>query len=50
MAGLNDPVLGRALSGADLVVPDGIGIVWALRGPGATSSKGSQGGFWLKPS
>jgi len=34
MAGLNDPVLGRALSGADLVVPDGIGIVWALRRAG----------------
>lgn len=34
MAGLNDPELGRALSGADLVVPDGIGIVWALRRAG----------------
>lgn len=34
MAGLHDPELGRALNGADLVVPDGIGIVWALRRAG----------------
>lgn len=34
MAGLADPGLGKALRSADLVVPDGIGIVWALRRQG----------------
>jgi len=34
MAGLKDPALGRALRSGDLVVPDGIGIVWALRRAG----------------
>lgn len=34
MAGLNNPELGQALCSADLVVPDGIGIVWALRRAG----------------
>ena len=34
MAGLKDPALGRALRNGDLVVPDGIGIVWALRRAG----------------
>lgn len=34
MAGLADPALRAALYGADLVVPDGIGIVWALRRQG----------------
>lgn len=34
MAGLDHPELQKALRGADLVVPDGIGIVWALRRQG----------------
>ena len=34
MAGLDDPALQKALRGADLVVPDGIGIVWAMRRQG----------------
>ncbi|NLC53513.1 MAG: WecB/TagA/CpsF family glycosyltransferase [Firmicutes bacterium] len=39
MAGLADPVLQKALRGADLVVPDGIGIVWALRRQGWRQQK-----------
>lgn len=31
MAGENDPELGRILKKADLVLPDGAGVVWALR-------------------
>ncbi|MBA2132646.1 WecB/TagA/CpsF family glycosyltransferase [Capillibacterium thermochitinicola] len=34
MAALNHPELGKAIHGAGLVVPDGIGIVWALRRQG----------------
>ena len=30
MAALADPALGRAISAADLVIPDGAGVVWAL--------------------
>lgn len=31
MAGESDPELGRILKNADLVLPDGAGVVWALR-------------------
>jgi len=34
MAGLDNPELGSALRSADLVVPDGTGVVWALRRAG----------------
>ncbi|MFN5194616.1 MAG: WecB/TagA/CpsF family glycosyltransferase [Cyanobacteriota bacterium] len=30
MAGLEDPALGAAISAAELVIPDGAGVVWAL--------------------
>jgi N-acetylglucosaminyldiphosphoundecaprenol N-acetyl-beta-D-mannosaminyltransferase len=34
MAGLDNPELGAALRSAELVVPDGTGVVWALRRAG----------------
>lgn len=30
MAGLEDPALGAAIRAAELVIPDGAGVVWAL--------------------
>ena len=34
MAALADPALGGAIATADLVIPDGAGVVWALRRKG----------------
>jgi N-acetylglucosaminyldiphosphoundecaprenol N-acetyl-beta-D-mannosaminyltransferase len=39
MQGLNDPELGQVLRQAGLVLPDGSGIVWALRGRGRKVQK-----------
>lgn len=53
MAALADPGLGGAIAAADLVIPDGAGVVWALKrrvtGCGAVPALSSPVSCWLRP-